>query len=162
MKLTDLRGILQYIPQFREKTFILSVDGAIVTDENFANAPAGRGGVALVEHPRRARARRRGANQGAGRGAKRQGRPISTAPASPTRRRCNWRLPPRTGSRTKSSKGFPPTISGPPAPTPSSPTRWASSRAWTICSPARSSAWTSSCSRPCCTGHHSRHSAARV
>jgi amino-acid N-acetyltransferase len=37
VKLTDLRGILQYIPQFREKTFILSVDGAIVTDENFAN-----------------------------------------------------------------------------------------------------------------------------
>jgi amino-acid N-acetyltransferase len=36
MKLTDLRGILQYIPQFREKTFILAVDGAIVTDENFA------------------------------------------------------------------------------------------------------------------------------
>jgi len=35
MKLTDLRGILQYIPQFREKTFILAVDGAIVTDENF-------------------------------------------------------------------------------------------------------------------------------
>ena len=37
MKLTDLRGILQYIPQFREKTFVLSVDGGIVTDENFAN-----------------------------------------------------------------------------------------------------------------------------
>ena len=37
MKLTDLRGILQYIPQFREKTFIIAVDGAIVTDENFAN-----------------------------------------------------------------------------------------------------------------------------
>ncbi len=37
MKLTDLRGILQYIPRFREKTFIISVDGAIVTDENFAN-----------------------------------------------------------------------------------------------------------------------------
>ena len=37
MKLTDLRGILRYIPQFREKTFILGVDGAIVTDENFAN-----------------------------------------------------------------------------------------------------------------------------
>jgi amino-acid N-acetyltransferase len=36
VKLTDLRGILQYIPQFREKTFILAVDGAIVTDENFA------------------------------------------------------------------------------------------------------------------------------
>src|SRR5207244_10572824 len=37
VKLTDLRGILQYIPQFREKTFILGVDGAIVTDENFSN-----------------------------------------------------------------------------------------------------------------------------
>ncbi len=37
MKLTDLRSILQYIPQFREKTFIIAVDGAIVTDENFAN-----------------------------------------------------------------------------------------------------------------------------
>jgi amino-acid N-acetyltransferase len=37
VKLTDLRGILRYIPQFREKTFIISVDGAIVTDENFAN-----------------------------------------------------------------------------------------------------------------------------
>jgi amino-acid N-acetyltransferase len=37
LKLTDLRGILQYIPQFREKTFIIAVDGAIVTDENFAN-----------------------------------------------------------------------------------------------------------------------------
>jgi amino-acid N-acetyltransferase len=37
VKLTDLRGILQYIPQFREKTFILAVDGGIVTEENFAN-----------------------------------------------------------------------------------------------------------------------------
>ena len=37
MKPTDLRGILQYIPRFREKTFILALDGAIVTDENFAN-----------------------------------------------------------------------------------------------------------------------------
>jgi amino-acid N-acetyltransferase len=37
VKLTDLRGILQYIPQFREKTFVISVDGAIVTNENFSN-----------------------------------------------------------------------------------------------------------------------------
>jgi amino-acid N-acetyltransferase len=35
VKLTDLRGILQYIPQFREKTFILALDGDIVTSENF-------------------------------------------------------------------------------------------------------------------------------
>jgi amino-acid N-acetyltransferase len=37
VKLTDLRGIRQYIPQFREKTFVIAVDGVIVTDENFAN-----------------------------------------------------------------------------------------------------------------------------
>jgi amino-acid N-acetyltransferase len=37
VKLTDLRGILQYVPQFREKTFIIAVDAGIVRDENFAN-----------------------------------------------------------------------------------------------------------------------------
>jgi amino-acid N-acetyltransferase len=37
MKPTDLRGILQYIPRFREKNFVISIDGAIVTDENFPN-----------------------------------------------------------------------------------------------------------------------------
>ena len=37
MKPTDLRGILQYIPRFREKIFVLSFDGAIVTEENFSN-----------------------------------------------------------------------------------------------------------------------------
>lgn len=37
MKLTDLRGILQYIPRFREKIFVISIDGAIITNENFAN-----------------------------------------------------------------------------------------------------------------------------
>jgi amino-acid N-acetyltransferase len=37
VKLTDLRGILHYIPSYRERTFIIAVDGAIVADENFAN-----------------------------------------------------------------------------------------------------------------------------
>ncbi len=37
MKPTDLRGILQYIPRFRDKVFVLSVDGAIITEGNFAN-----------------------------------------------------------------------------------------------------------------------------
>jgi amino-acid N-acetyltransferase len=37
VKLTDLRAILHYVPQFREKTFIIAVDGGIVSDENFAN-----------------------------------------------------------------------------------------------------------------------------
>jgi amino-acid N-acetyltransferase len=34
---TDLRGILQYVPQFRERIFIVAMDGAAVADENFAN-----------------------------------------------------------------------------------------------------------------------------
>jgi amino-acid N-acetyltransferase len=34
---TDLRGILQYVPQFRDKTFIVAVDGAAVADDNFSN-----------------------------------------------------------------------------------------------------------------------------
>ena len=37
MKLTDLREILRYIPRFREKVFILAIDGSIVTDDNFPN-----------------------------------------------------------------------------------------------------------------------------
>ena len=37
MKPTDLRGILHYIPQFRDRVFIVSVDGGVVADENFGN-----------------------------------------------------------------------------------------------------------------------------
>jgi len=37
MRLTDLRGILRYVPQFREKTFVVAVDGAVVADDNFGN-----------------------------------------------------------------------------------------------------------------------------
>lgn len=37
VKPTDLRGILQYIPRFRDKVFVIGVDGAIVTEENFSN-----------------------------------------------------------------------------------------------------------------------------
>ncbi len=37
MRPTDLRGILQYVPQFREKVFVVAVDGAAVADENFGN-----------------------------------------------------------------------------------------------------------------------------
>lgn len=37
MKPTDLRGILQYVPAFRDRIFVLALDGAIVGDENFTN-----------------------------------------------------------------------------------------------------------------------------
>jgi amino-acid N-acetyltransferase len=37
MRPTDLRGILHYVPQFRDKTFVIAIDGAIVGDDNFGN-----------------------------------------------------------------------------------------------------------------------------
>jgi amino-acid N-acetyltransferase len=37
MKPTDLRGILHYIPQFRDKVFVIAIDGAVVADDNFGN-----------------------------------------------------------------------------------------------------------------------------
>lgn len=37
MKPTDLRGILRYVPAFRDRIFVIALDGVIVTDENFAN-----------------------------------------------------------------------------------------------------------------------------
>ncbi len=37
MRPTDLRGILQYVPQFRDRTFVVAADGAAVADENFGN-----------------------------------------------------------------------------------------------------------------------------
>ena len=37
MKPTDLRGILHYIPQFRDRVFLVAVDGGVVADENFGN-----------------------------------------------------------------------------------------------------------------------------
>ncbi|HSI86399.1 MAG: amino-acid N-acetyltransferase [Candidatus Methylacidiphilales bacterium] len=37
MKATDLRGILTYVPRFRERTFVIALDGEIVALENFPN-----------------------------------------------------------------------------------------------------------------------------
>ena len=37
MKPTDLRGILRYVPMFRDHVFVIAVDGSIVAHENFAN-----------------------------------------------------------------------------------------------------------------------------
>src|SRR6516225_7810042 len=35
--LTDLREILRYVPCFRDKVFVIALDGAIVEDDNFGN-----------------------------------------------------------------------------------------------------------------------------
>jgi len=37
LRLTDLREILRYVPRFRDRTFVIALDGAVVEDENFAN-----------------------------------------------------------------------------------------------------------------------------
>lgn len=37
MKVSDLRGILQYVPRFREKIFVVAVDGEVVASPNFGN-----------------------------------------------------------------------------------------------------------------------------
>ncbi len=37
MQVSDLRGILQYIPRFRERIFVIAIDGEIIASENFSN-----------------------------------------------------------------------------------------------------------------------------
>src|SRR3954447_20153760 len=37
MKVSELRGILQYVPRFREKIFVVAVDGEIIASPNFPN-----------------------------------------------------------------------------------------------------------------------------
>src|SRR5262245_34618690 len=37
LRLTDLREILRYVPRFRDKVFVIALDGAVVEDENFRN-----------------------------------------------------------------------------------------------------------------------------
>jgi amino-acid N-acetyltransferase len=37
LRLTDLREILRYVPHFRDKIFVIAIDGAIVEDDNFSN-----------------------------------------------------------------------------------------------------------------------------
>ena len=37
LRLADLREILRYVPQYRDKTFVISLDGAVVENENFRN-----------------------------------------------------------------------------------------------------------------------------
>jgi amino-acid N-acetyltransferase len=37
LHLTDLREILRYVPRFRDRVFVVALDGAVVEDENFRN-----------------------------------------------------------------------------------------------------------------------------
>jgi amino-acid N-acetyltransferase len=37
LRLTDLREILRYVPRFRDKVFVIAMDGAIVEHDNFRN-----------------------------------------------------------------------------------------------------------------------------
>lgn len=37
MNFSDLRGILQYVPQFRGRTFVVALDGAVIESSDFSN-----------------------------------------------------------------------------------------------------------------------------
>lgn len=37
LRLADLRGILRYVPQYRDRIFVIAIDGVIVESENFRN-----------------------------------------------------------------------------------------------------------------------------
>ena len=37
LRLTILREILRYVPRFRDKVFVIAMDGAVVEDDNFGN-----------------------------------------------------------------------------------------------------------------------------
>ena len=37
LRLTDLREILRYVPRFRDKVFVIALDGAVVENDNFGN-----------------------------------------------------------------------------------------------------------------------------
>ncbi|GIW82806.1 MAG: amino-acid acetyltransferase [Gemmatales bacterium] len=37
LRLTDLREILRYVPRFRDKLFVIALDGSVVAHENFGN-----------------------------------------------------------------------------------------------------------------------------
>ncbi len=37
LQLTDLREILRYVPRFRDRLFVIAIDGAVVEDDNFPN-----------------------------------------------------------------------------------------------------------------------------
>jgi amino-acid N-acetyltransferase len=37
LRLTDLREILRYVPRFRDRVFVIAIDGAVVEDDNFPN-----------------------------------------------------------------------------------------------------------------------------
>jgi len=37
MAFQDLRGILQYVPLFRGKTFVVALDGGVISGEGFPN-----------------------------------------------------------------------------------------------------------------------------
>src|SRR3954463_11701077 len=37
LRLADLREILRYVPQYRDRVFVIALDGAVVEDDNFRN-----------------------------------------------------------------------------------------------------------------------------
>ena len=108
MHVSDLRGILQYIPRFREKTFVIAIDGEIVDGENFSNVLRRPGGAALAQH--QGGHRPRGAVTRSSARAAAAGTPVfqfRRLRHPPTRRRSRSASTPPRASRTRSWKASP-------------------------------------------------------
>ena len=83
-RLTDFREILRYVPRFRDRVFVIAIDGAVVEDDNFPNLLLDIALLAEPEHPRRPGPRGRPPDPAVRRADAGRRRRTSTAPASPT------------------------------------------------------------------------------
>ena len=91
-RLADLREMLRYVPQYRDRIFVIAVDGAIVECDNFRNLLLD---IALLRSLRIGIAygtRRRTSDSPSGRDCRNQCLPIWMARVSPTRRRYASRI----------------------------------------------------------------------
>ncbi len=90
LRLADLREMLRYVPHYRDRIFVIALDGAIVECDNFRNLLLD---IALLRSLRIEVALVHGAGHQIRRLAEMPGRcrPTSMAPASPTLPRCSWR-----------------------------------------------------------------------
>jgi amino-acid N-acetyltransferase len=124
-----------------------------VTEREFRQHPAGRGGVALAQHPRRAGARRVGANQAPWpseqniKPSNLDGAGITDAATLKLALTAANRLTHEILEGLSAND-----LRAAYLQRPHRPSHGHHSRAWTTCSPARSSAWTRSCSRPALQG----------
>ena len=144
MKVSDLRGILQYVPRFRERIFVVAIDGEIVASPNFANILLDLAVLrslsikVILVHGASAQIAQLAAERGA---------PISNADGTGITDEADAQASLASGDQrasTRSCRASPRSTCARPTRMPSSRIRRASSAASIFCTPAASSAWTRS------------------